>query len=248
MAGGVKPTIRPERLLANLGYGSRKEAARLIRSGAVCLGGQPLTDPAKPIPRPAPGEMMVNGEPLDPLPPLTLILHKPAGYVCSHRDPEGGPDIFDLLPPRFRLRDPRISMAGRLDKESTGMVVLTDDGQLLHRVTSPRRHLPKLYLVEVDRPLRGDEVEIFASGTLVLRGEEDKPLKPAELRPTGERSATVELREGRYHQVRRMFAALGNHVTKLHRQSIGALDLGSLEEGQWRLLEDAERALLDTES
>lgn len=244
MAVGGKSTIRPERLLANLGYGTRKEAARLIRGGAVLLRGQPLTDPSKPIPRPAPEEMTVEGEPLDPLPPLTMILHKPAGFVCSHRDPEGGTDVFDLLPPRFRLRDPRLGIAGRLDKESTGMVLLTDDGQLLHRVTSPKRHLPKTYHVTLDRPLRGDEVEIFASGTLVLRGEEERPLKPAELLVIGERTATVVLREGRYHQIRRMFAALGNHVVRLHRQSIGELALGSLPEGEWRVLTETDLALL----
>ena len=117
--------------------------------------------------------MTVDGEPLDPPPGLALMLHKPLGVTCSHK--EAGPLVYDLLPERWRRRDPAISTVGRLDKETSGLLLLTDDGALLHRIISPRSHVAKRYVATLDRPLRGDEAEIFASGTLMLEGE-DKPL------------------------------------------------------------------------
>jgi 16S rRNA pseudouridine516 synthase len=113
---------------------------------------------------------------------------------------------------------------GRLDKETSGLILMTDDGDLLHKIISPKHHVPKRYVVSLDRPLNGTEGATFAAGDLLLEGE-TKPLLPAELEVTGERSAILTLHEGRYHQVRRMFAAIGNHVTALHRDQIGALTL-----------------------
>jgi 16S rRNA pseudouridine516 synthase len=234
-------TIRLERLLANLGYGSRKEVARMVKRGLVTLGDAVLKDPAEPVSLAAAERVSIEGIPVDPLSPLLILLHKPAGYVCSHNEPGGGADVFDLLPPRFRLRDPAIAIAGRLDKESTGLLLLTDDGQFLHRITSPKTHVPKVYQAVLDRPLRGDEPGIFASGTLMLKSE-TKPLKPAQLTVIDDRTAQIILHEGRYHQVRRMFAAVGNHVLALHRQSVGGLDLGELPEGEWRFLSEEDRA------
>jgi 16S rRNA pseudouridine516 synthase len=183
-----------------------------------------------------------RGEPLEPPFPLVLMLHKPDGYTCSADDP--GATIYDLLPPRFALRNPQLSPVGRLDKDTTGLLLLTDDGALLHRLTSPRSHLPKTYRVQLTEALAGTEGEAFAAGTLLLDGERT-PLAPATLMPFSAREARLTITEGRYHQVRRMFAAVGNHVTALHRESLGPLTLGELGEGAWRLLTLGERAALD---
>jgi len=161
-------------------------------------------------------------------------MYKPIALVCSHDDGEGQL-VYDLLPPRWRRRDPKISTIGRLDKETSGLLLLTDDGQLLHRLTSPKYHVSKLYEVTLDRPLRGDEGKIFASGTLMLNGEKS-PCLPAKLTVIDDIHVTLEITEGRYHQVRRMFAAVGNHVTALHRFSIGTLTLGDLKSGEYRII------------
>ncbi len=187
-----------------------------------------------------PQRLSVRGAPVDPPPGLALMLHKPLGVTCSHK--EAGPLVYDLLPGRWRMRDPAISTVGRLDKDTSGLLLLTDDGDLLHRIISPRRHVAKRYLATLARPLRGDEGAIFASGELMLEGE-DKPLAPAALEPLDARRAYLTITEGRYHQVRRMFAAVGNHVEALHRDRIGGLALPTdLEAGAWRLMEEADIA------
>jgi 16S rRNA pseudouridine516 synthase len=151
--------------------------------------------------------------------------------------------VYDLLPPRFRLRNPVLSTVGRLDRDTSGLLLLTDDGQLLHRIIAPKSKLPKVYRATLANDLRGDEAALFASGTLLLEGEQS-PLLPAELQAIGARQARLTLHEGRYHQVRRMFAAAGNHVVALHRERLGGLALGDLPEGGWEMLGDADRARL----
>ena len=219
--------------LANLGYGSRKDVQLMFREGRVTdAAGEVLyADDA-----PRHDDIRVDGEALDPPPGMLLMLHKPLGYTCSTKDP--GRVVFDLLPPRFRLRSPALSTVGRLDRETSGLLLLTDDGQLLHRVIAPKSKLPKVYVASLANDLRGDEAAIFASGTLMLDNE-TTPLLPAELDAAGERTARLTLHEGRYHQVRRMFAAVGNHVEALHRERIGGLTLGDLPAGQWRRLDAA---------
>jgi 16S rRNA pseudouridine516 synthase len=169
------------------------------------------------------------------------MLHKPVGYTCSTKDP--GRVVYDLLPSRFRLRSPLLSTVGRLDRDTSGLLLLTDDGVLLHRIVSPKTHLPKVYEATLANDLRGDEAGTFASGTLLLEAE-TTPLAPAQLDVVGRRIGRLTLTEGRYHQVRRMFAAVGNHVLALHRDRIGGLDLGELPAGQWRVLDDDDRARL----
>ncbi|WP_058833653.1 pseudouridine synthase [Luteimonas abyssi] len=218
------------RLLANLGYGSRKQATSLCRQGRVTdasgevLYADDVVDPA---------EVRVDGVPLDPPHGLVLMLHKPVGYTCSTKDP--GRVVYDLLPPRFRLRNPALSPVGRLDRDTTGLLLMTDDGTLLHRIVSPKSALPKVYVATLARDLRGDEAAVFASGALLLESD-DKPLMPAGMEVLGPRCARLTLHEGRYHQVRRMFAAVGNHVEALHRERIGGLTLAPLAEGAWRAL------------
>lgn len=223
--------------LANLGYGSRKEVAWMFREGRVTDANGEVLYADDPLDH---DNVRVDGEPLDPPPGLVLMLHKPAGYTCSTRDP--GRIVYDLLPPRFRLRNPVLSTVGRLDRDTTGLLLMTDDGQLLHRIVSPKSKLPKVYEAELAGDLRGDEAALFASGSLLLEGE-SRPLLPARMDVLGPRRARLVLHEGRYHQVRRMFAATGNRVVALHRPRIGGLDLGDLPEGQWRPLgpEDLQR-------
>ena len=225
------------KLLANLGYGSRKDVSLMLRNGWVtdAEGRELKADDSA-----AHADIRVDDEPLDPAQGMVLMLHKPVGYTCSTKDT--GRLIYDLLPPRLRLRNPVLSSVGRLDRDTSGLLLMTDDGALLHTITSPKAALPKVYRAVLASDLRGDEVETFASGTLMLESETEA-LAPAGLVAITPRLAEITMVEGRYHQVRRMFAAVGNHVETLHRVSIGGLGLADLEPGQWRLLDNSD---LDT--
>ncbi len=230
------PTARLDKLLANMGYASRREIQMLARNGRIRLDGAPVASAEERVTLTGDLEarLVVDGEALDPLPGVVLMVHKPLGTTCSHK--EAGPLVYDLLPARWRRRDPALSTVGRLDKETSGLLLMTDDGALLHRIISPRRHVGKRYRATLARPLEGGEAEAFASGTLMLDGE-DKPLLPAQMTALGERTALLTVHEGRYHQVRRMFAALGNHVEALHREAMGGLELpGDLPPGAIRRL------------
>lgn len=220
--------------IANLGYGSRKQVQLMFREGRITDADGEVLYADDTVAHEA---IRVDGEPLDPPPGLTLMLHKPRGYTCSTKDT--GRLIYDLLPPRFRERSPQLSSVGRLDRDTSGLLLMTDDGALLHRIVSPKAKLDKAYQATLAQDLRGDEGARFASGTLMLESD-DKPLLPAELNVQGPRQAQLVLHEGRYHQVRRMFAAVGNHVDALHRSRIGGLTLGTLPEGEWRLLDAAD--------
>ncbi|MES2997060.1 MAG: pseudouridine synthase [Verrucomicrobiota bacterium] len=217
------------KLLANLGYGSRREVQALIKKGAVTgESGRVLGEKDFP----PVGSIRFRGEPLDPPSPLILVMNKPVGYTCSTDDP--GAIVFDLLPARYACRNPVLHTIGRLDKETSGLLLLTDDGKLSHRIIHPKSGCAKVYHATLDRPLAGNEAEIFSSGTLVLHNE-TKPLLPAQLTVLSPTEVLVTLHEGRYHQVRRMFAAVGNHVLDLKRISIGGFHLpDDFEGGDWR--------------
>ncbi len=215
------------RHIANLGYGSRKQVQWMFREGRITDAAGEVLYADDKVPHDA---IHVDGEPLDPQQGVLLLLHKPVGYTCSTKDT--GRLVYDLLPPRFRLRDPVLSTVGRLDRDTSGLLLFTDDGQLLHRIISPKSNLPKTYEATLAQPLRGDEGALFASGTLMLESE-TTPLKPASLEVIDATQARLTITEGRYHQVRRMFAAVGNHVDALHRSRIGGLSLDGLPEGQW---------------
>lgn len=224
------------RHIANLGYGSRREVQAMFREGRITdADGEVLyADDVLAHER-----VRVDGEPLDPAPGLVVMLNKPLGETCSTRD--AGRIVYDLLPSRWRARDPMLSTVGRLDRDTSGLLLLTDDGALLHRIISPRQHVPKVYEAELAEDLRGDEAALFASGTLMLDSE-TTPLAPAVLEVLGPRRVHLTVTEGRYHQVRRMFAATGNRVERLHRARVGALDLGDLAAGTWRVLDDGDVA------
>ncbi|HZF70280.1 16S rRNA pseudouridine(516) synthase [Sulfuricurvum sp.] len=224
--------VRLDKLLSSLGYCTRKEVAILLREGIIT---HTLDLYLKSDTKVSHDEILCEGEPLDPPAGMVILMHKPIGYVCSHDDGEGRL-VYDLLPERWRLRDPKISTVGRLDKDTSGLLLLTDDGALLHRLTSPKHKVPKVYEATLDRPLSGNEAEIFASGTLMLNGEKT-PCLPAKLEVIDPTHVKLEIVEGRYHQVRRMFAAVGNHVTALHRSTFETLELGDLKVGEYRLID-----------
>lgn len=216
--------------LANRGYGSRREVALMFREGRVIDSDGEVLYADDQVEADV---VRVDGEPLDPPAGIVILLNKPLGYICSNKDV--GRVVFDLLPPRFRLRNPLLSTVGRLDRDTSGLLLFTDDGALLHRIISPRSQVTKCYEAELAEDLRGDEVATFASGNLLLESEES-PLAPALLDVLSSRRARLTVTEGRYHQVRRMFAAVGNHVETLSRIAIGALAVGDLPVGDWRTL------------
>ena len=224
------------KLIANLGYGSRKDVTQLFRSGRItdADGDVLYADDVVPY-----ETIRVDDEPLDPPPGLTLMMNKPLGVTCSRKDP--GRVVYDLLPPRYNVHSPALSSVGRLDRDTSGLLLFTDDGALLHRIISPKAQVTKVYEATLAQDLRGDEGELFAGGNLLLESETE-PLAPAALEVLGPRHARLSVTEGRYHQVRRMFAATGNHVETLQRISIGALALGALPLGEWRALDADEIA------
>ncbi|BDG17210.1 MAG: pseudouridine synthase [Thermus sp.] len=224
---------RLDKLLAHLGLGSRKEVAGLVRAGQVSVAGKVVRDPGLRVP---PGvEVALDGKPLEVRRHHHVLLHKPAGYVTSRKE---GPSVYALLE-GFPTRD--LSPVGRLDKDTEGLLLFTTDGELLHRLTHPRHKVEKRYLAHLLHPATPEDQKAFAEG-LVLDGER---LLPAELR-LGEDPRWVELvlREGRFHQVKRMFAARGNRVLYLKRLSLGPLALGDLPRGAARYLTLAEEEAL----
>lgn len=213
--------------LSSLGYCSRSEAVKFLKMHEVKINDIRVYDPKQKAHH---DNVTVQGEPLDPE-TLTLLMNKPAGVICSHAD--GGKLIYSLLPERWQRRNPKISTVGRLDMDTTGAILLTDDGKLNHQLTSPKSKAPKIYEATLVTELAGNEAEIFASGTLMLNGE-DKPLLPAKMEVLSPLKARLEIYEGRYHQVKRMFAAVGNKVVALHRVSFDGYTVEDLQPSEYK--------------
>lgn len=220
---------RIDKILTSLGYGSRKEVQSFIKRGHVSIEGIVTRD----VKLKANHEnIRFDGEMLDSY-PLIIAMNKPANFVCSHND--SGKLIYSLLPQRWQQRNPKISTIGRLDSDTTGIILLTDDGELNHTLTSPKKHIKKIYKVTLAMPLNGNEADIFASGGLMLRGE-DKPCLSARLTVVDDFNVYLELIEGRYHQVKRMFGAVGNKVVRLHREQFANIRVDDLKEGEHRVI------------
>jgi len=185
--------------------------------------------------------VLVDGEPLEHPAGLSLLLNKSAGLVCSHDEREG-PNVFSLLPPRWLRRTPQLQTVGRLDKDTTGALLLTDDSQLLHALTSPRSSARKVYMVGYSGELAEHAETAFADGRIVLDGSR---CAPAELVRLDSGLVQVTLTEGRYHQVKRMLSAVGGRVTSLHRAAFAGWDVKGLEVGGWRVLSTSELAARD---
>ncbi len=216
--------------LSSLGYCTRSEAKRFLKKNEVCIGTERVFDTRIKAYH---DDIRVNREVLDPE-TITILLNKPAGYICSHDDE--GSLIYSLIPPRWNERNPKIATVGRLDIDTTGAIILTDDGALNHKLTSPKKDVTKIYEATLSEPLKGDEAEIFASGELMLNGEK-KALLPAKLEVIDSRQIRLEICEGKYHQVKRMFAAVGNKVIKLHRLNFAGFEVNDLKEGEYKFLE-----------
>lgn len=225
--------MRLDKLLCFQGLGSRSQAQAMIRKGRVTVDGVVCLDPGQNL-DPQVQRVCCDGQALDFRRYRTVMMHKPLGLVTAARDPKL-PTVMDLLPPLYPASE--VMPVGRLDRDTSGLLLLTNDGQLAHALLSPKRHVPKTYLAQVDGPLSQDDVAAFAQG-LVLSDFVALPAQLALLSPT---LAQVTLEEGKYHQVRRMFAARERTVLALKRLSLGplALDPG-LSPGEWRELSEDE--------
>ena len=227
--------LRLDKWLADAGLGSRSDVKKLIRAGRVFVDGRPVTDPGVHC---APdSQILLDGSRVEWQPWLYLMMNKPAGYLSVTADPRQ-PTVMQLLPPELRRRN--LSPAGRLDKDSEGMLILTSDGDFCHRVISPKSGIEKEYYIEVGMPFPPGAEELFREGAVLEDGE---VCRPARLEPSEDRrSAVVAVTEGKYHQVKRMAIAAGVRVTYLKRLSIGGVKLDpALVPGAYRALTEDER-------
>lgn len=225
---------RLDKRLAATGQWSRKEAKDLIRAGRVSVGGTVCRSPEEKVAADTP--VAVDGTTIGAGGPVYLMLHKPAGVVSATED---GRDrtVLDLLPPQYR--EMGLFPVGRLDKDTEGLLLITNDGPLAHRLLSPRHHVDKVYYVEVDGILDQEDVEAVSQGILLRDGYQCLPGKLELL--SGNTAAYITIREGKYHQIKRMMAARGKPVTYLKRIKFGALTLDEqLDKGGWRALTDRE--------
>ena len=236
-SGPKRPApLRADQLLARYGYCSRREARNWLRRGRLTDRKESVVeDPGLRI---DPHEALVDGEPVPWPDGLLAMLHKPVGTICSHNRAEG-PSVYDLLPESWFRRQPPPAAVGRLDLDTSGLLLVTDRGDWIHRWTSPRSGWEKCYEIGLDRQPDPVWVDLFAAGTLLLRGER-KPCAPARLEldpaagPEAPGRVRLTLTEGRYHQVKRMFAACGARVTSLHRSRFGPYELpDDLAPGGW---------------
>ena len=209
---------RLDKLIADSGFATRSEARALVRGGRVTVNGAPARSPEEKY-DPATVELQVDGERLNCAPFRYFLLHKPAGVLSATEDARQQ-TVLDLLPPELR----RLGLfpVGRLDRDTTGLLLLTNDGALAHRIISPKKHVPKVYRATVDAPLDAADIAAFARGLVLGDGT---ACLPAELEIHAPQVGMVTVYEGKYHQVRRMFAARGKTVTALHRVSVGPLFL-----------------------
>ena len=225
--------MRLAKYLAQAGVASRRAAEGLIAAGKVRVGGEVVTDPARDV-----GEhsgVEVNGRPVAPEPREVWALNKPAGVVSTASEPGKRPAVTELV-----VSERRLYPVGRLDADSTGLILLTNDGELANRLTHPRYGVPKTYRLRLVRPPSDHDLERLRGGVRL----EDGPTGPAEVERRGEREIEMTIREGRKRQVRRMAEAIGNEAQSLTRIRIGSLELGELRRGEARLLEEGEIAAL----
>ena len=235
---------RLDKLLAATGRWSRREVKDLVRQGRVELDGQPAAAADVKI-DPAAADIRVDGEALSYSRFTYLMLHKPAGVLSAARDSRQK-TVLDLLPSELRRRG--LSPVGRLDKDTEGLLVITSDGKLAHRIISPRHEVGKVYYARLDGELTDEDVAALEAGIHIRDADGEFDARPAKLRRDGGDAAYIRVTEGKYHQVKRMFAARGKHVVYLKRMAIGALALDpELKPGEWRELTDDEVALLEIE-
>ena len=232
--------IGAAQLLFSQGFGTRRECAARVLAGELTFAGRVVDDPGEPLELDEGTLFRVAGRDWPYHERALLLLHKPAGYECSRR-PRHHPGVLSLLPPPLRARG--VQPVGRLDEDTTGALLLTDDGALIHRLTSPKHHVPKVYEVGTKHPVDARQVDALLAG--VVLDDDPAPVRAAACEATGPDALRLTLTEGRYHQVKRMLAAVGNRVERLHRSAFGAVRLDeTLAPGQWRWIGAAERAAL----
>ncbi|MEM5435081.1 16S rRNA pseudouridine(516) synthase [Paraburkholderia diazotrophica] len=223
-----------ESVLFSQGFGSRRQCRALIAGGRVSIGGSTIDDPNADVATDA-LTFDVDGTPWPYRERAYIVLNKPAGYECS-REPQHHLSVFDLLPAQFATRG--VQCVGRLDQDTTGLLLLSDDGQFVHAYTSPKRKVPKVYLATTRHPL--DDAQLAALREGVMLHGEAKPVAAVAAHARGEHELELTVLEGKYHQVKRMVAAAGNRVEALRRERIGGLALpASLAEGAWQWLDEA---------
>ncbi|NNU43654.1 pseudouridine synthase [Ramlibacter montanisoli] len=225
-------------ILYSQGFGARRVCLGLVQNGLVTVAGQPCDDPYADF-DPEGLQFTVEGKAWSYHAKAYLMLHKPAGYECSQK-PGAWPSIYTLLPAPLRQRPnkgstPGVQAIGRLDQDTTGLLLLSDDGAFIHRMSSPRHHVPKVYEIGTADPVDARQVARLLEG--VVLDDDPKPVRAAACEATGTHALRLTLTEGKYHQVKRMLAAVGNRVVGLHRSRIGSLQLpDDLPPGQWRWL------------
>ena len=231
LAGVKVRSVKLAQILFSQGFGTRRECENLIVTAQVTLAGEICDDPDHEVE--AQGLVFgVRGEPWPYHAQALLLLNKPAGYECSQK-PRHHASVYSLLPAPLRNRD--VQAVGRLDADTTGLLLLTDDGQLIHKLTSPRHHVPKVYDLVCAEAVDEQQVKRLLAG--VMLDDERAPVRAAACEILGDKRLRLTLTEGKYHQVKRMLAAAGNSVVQLHRSAFGALTLpDDLAPGQWRWL------------
>ena len=236
--------MRLEQLLYSQGFGTRRICAGLIAQGHVRQGGYPQSDPGFDVPiddseSPDPVRFTVQGIEWTFHRSAYLMLHKPIGTECSHK-PSTWPSVYTLLPAPLRQRPtkgavPGVQAIGRLDQDTTGLLLFTDDGRFVHRLSSPRHHVPKVYQARLKHPVEESQLERLLAG--VRLDDSPEPVRAAACKASGSHAIELTLTEGKYHQVKRMVAAVGNRVEALHRSAVGAVALPDyLAPGCWRWL------------
>ena len=230
-----------ERLLRSQGFCSRPDCRALVRQGLVSIGSEVCADPYVDI-VPDGFDFVVDGVAWRYREKVYLAMHKPAGYECSHQ-PRHHPSIYELLPRPLLTRD--VQSVGRLDEDTTGLLLFSDDGQFIHTYTSPKKHVPKVYSVTTKHPVDHQQVAALLAG--VQLHDEPTPVAAMACRQTAECTLELTVTEGKYHLVKRMIAAVSNRVEALHRSAVGGLVLpADLLVGQWQYLEADQLAALAT--
>lgn len=225
---------RLDKFLCDCGVGSRSQVKQILKTGRVAVDGCPVRDGSLKIAESA--QVSLDGQQLQLTGRIVLMLNKPTGYITATKDAHD-PTVMDLLPAQYKSLNP----VGRLDKETEGLLLFTNDGELLHKLISPKKEVPKVYYACHEGTAKTEDVEAFAKG-LVLKDETQ--CLPAKLEPLGVGESLITVCEGKYHQVRRMMASRGMPVTYLERRQEGDLILGDLPRGQFRLLTEQEIFLL----
>lgn len=220
--------MRIAQILYSQGFGTRRDCSALVQRGDVVVNGRPVTAADEDFPEDR-LHFEVQGKTWEYHATALVLLHKPAGYECSQK-PRHHPSVLSLLPAPLRTRG--VQPVGRLDEDTTGLLLLTDDGGLIHRLTSPKHHVPKVYEVGAKHPVTDAQLANLLAG--VVLDDDPLPVRAAAAERTGEHTLRMMLTEGKYHQVKRMIAAVGNRVETLHRSAFGNLVLtDTLQPGQW---------------